>query len=101
MSRAVKITPNHLWREGLGHPHIPFSNTEGVIWGSELEGVGDGGGKEDTCKPDVSSIAPQNQVQLGEGWNLANLGCSCNFHNQMAGSLPSLRAEACEFSSSS
>lgn len=78
-----------------------FSNTHGGIWGSELEGVGEGGGKRDTCKPDVSSIAPHRQVQLGEGGSLASLGCSCNFHKQVAGCLPSLRAETCRLSSSS
>lgn len=40
LSSLFSITPKHLWREGLGHPHIPFSNIQGVIWGSELEGRG-------------------------------------------------------------
>lgn len=88
VSRAVKTVSNHLWREDLGHPHIPFPNTQAGIWGPELEGVGEGGGKRDPCKPDVSSIVLQSQVQLGEGGSLASLASSWIFTTRQQAPCP-------------
>lgn len=57
---------NHLWREGLGDPHIPFLAIQGGIWGSELKGTGKRGAKRDTCKLEAGSVSPEVRCSWGK-----------------------------------
>lgn len=46
-------------------PH-PLLYHTGGIWGSELEGTGEGGGNTDTCKPDAGSVSSRVRSSWGK-----------------------------------